>query len=116
MEIDKTSREETTTRGIQLCNCSHRSAVNAWISKVELTVDDAGLGDLTTEKLAQRMWNCDKTAFATDVATKRILVKKGNILMKQVVGQAESTHTCITVLGCGSASSQHLLSYVLKKR
>ena len=44
-------------------------SINAWISKVKSVVEGAGLGDLTTEELAKRMWNCDETAFATDVAS-----------------------------------------------
>ena len=44
-------------------------SVNAWILKVKMMVNKAGLGDLTTEGLAQRMWNCDETGFATDVAS-----------------------------------------------
>ena len=39
-------------------------------------VNKAGFGDLTTEELAQRMWKCDETAFATDVASKRVLARK----------------------------------------
>ena len=51
-------------------------------------VNYAGLGDLTTEELAQRMWNCYETAFATDV----VLARKGEkTFMKQVVDQAENT-------------------------
>ena len=40
-------------------------------------VNEAGLGELTTEELAQRLRNCDKTAFATDVASKRVLARRG---------------------------------------
>ena len=52
-------------------------AINAWIMKVKAMVNEAGLGELTTEELAQRLWNCDKTAFATDVASKRVLARRG---------------------------------------
>ena len=51
-------------------------AINAWIMKVKAMVNYAGLGPLTTEELAQRMWNCYETAFATDVASKRVLARK----------------------------------------
>ena len=54
-------------------------------------VNEAGLGDLTTEELAQRMWNCDETAFAADVASKRVLARRREkVFMKQVVDQAEN--------------------------
>ena len=67
-------------------------AINTWISKVKSVVEGAGLGDLITEELAKRMWNRDETTFATDVASKRILARRGekNVL-RQVVGLAEST-------------------------
>jgi len=48
-------------------------AINAWIMKVKAMVNEAGLGKLTTEELAQRLWNIDKSAFATDVTSKRVL-------------------------------------------
>ena len=59
--------------------------------EVKPMVNEAGLGDLTTEELAQRMWNCDETAFATDVASKRVLARRREkVFMKQVVDQAEN--------------------------
>ena len=51
-------------------------AINAWIMKVKAMINEAVLGDLTTEELAQRMWNSNETAFATDVASKRVLARK----------------------------------------
>ena len=51
-------------------------AINTWIMKVKAMVNKAGFGDLTTEELAQSMWKCDETAFATDVASKRVLARK----------------------------------------
>ena len=53
---------------------------------VSTIVTNAGLSEMKTEELAQRMWNCDETAFATDVASKRILARRGERMsMKQVV-------------------------------
>ena len=88
-------------------------AINAWILKVKLVVEGAGLGDLTTEELAKRMWNCDETAFATDVASKRILARRGEKNVHETGGGSGREY--ITVLGCGSASGQRLPPYVLYK-
>ena len=88
-------------------------AVNAWILKVKMMVNEAGLGDLTTEELAQRMWNCDETAFATDVASKRVLARRGEKNVHETGGGSGREY--ITVLGCGSASGERLPPYVLYK-
>ena len=87
----KTCREETTTPASHLCNCSHRRGYQHLDHEVKPMVNEAGLGDLTTEELAQRMWNCDETAFANDVASKRVLARRREkVFMKQVVDQAEN--------------------------
>ena len=88
-------------------------AINAWIMKVKAMVNEAGLGDLTTEELAQRMWNCDETAFATDVASKRVLARRGERNVHETGGVSGREY--ITVLGCGSASGERLPPYVLYK-
>ena len=88
-------------------------AINAWIMKVKAMVNEAGLGDLTTEELAQRMWNCDETAFATDVASKRVLARRGERNVHETGGGSGREY--ITVLGCGSASGERLPPYVLYK-
>ena len=88
-------------------------AINAWISKVKSVIEEAGLKDLTTEELAKRMWNCDETAFATDVASKKILAKRGEKNVHETGGGSGREY--ITVLGCGSASGQRLPPYVLYK-
>ena len=88
-------------------------AVNAWILKVKTMVNEAGLGDLTIEELAQRMWNCDETAFATDVASKRALARRGEKNVHETGGGSGKEY--ITVLGCGSASGERLPPYVLYK-
>ena len=70
-------------------------------------VNEAGLGDLTTEELAQRMWNGDETAFATDVASKRVFSRREEKSVHETGGGSGWEY--ITVLGCGSASGEHLL-------
>ena len=74
-------------------------AINAWISKVKSVIEEAGLKDLTTEELAKRMWNCDETAFATDVASKKILAKRGEKNVHETGGGSGREY--IAVLGCG---------------
>ena len=64
-------------------------AITSWISKVSTIVMDAGLSEMTTEELAQRMWNCDETAFATDVASKRILARRGEKNIHETSGGSE---------------------------
>lgn len=88
-------------------------AISAWISKVEAIVADAGLGELTSEELAQRMWNCDETAFATDIASKKILARRGDKNVHETGGGTGREY--ITVLGCGSASGERLPPYVIYK-
>ena len=65
------------------------------------------------EQLAKRMWNCDETAFATDTASKKILARRG-AKQVHVVGD-NSGSEYITVLGCGSASGEHLPPYIVYK-
>ena len=88
-------------------------AVNAWILKVKMMVNEAGLGDLTTEELAQRMWNCDEAAFAPYVASKKVLAMRGEKNVHETGGGSGREY--ITVLGCGSASGERLPPYVLYK-
>ena len=109
----KTCREETTTPASHLCNCSHRRGYQHLDHEVKPMVNEAGLGDLTTEELAQRMWNCDETAFATDVASKRVLARRGERNVHETGGGSGREY--ITVLGCGSASGECLPPYVLYK-
>ena len=82
-------------------------AINAWISKVKSVVEEAGFKDLMTEEPAKSMWNCDETAFATDVVSKRILAKRGEKNVHETGGGSGREY--IAVLGCGvsqwSASS-----------
>lgn len=88
-------------------------AVNAWISKVSTVISDAGLGEVVTEELSKRMWKCDETAFATDVASK-ILARKGEKNVHETGGGSGREH--ITVLGCESASGERLPPYVVYTR
>ena len=74
-------------------------AINASIMKVKAMVNEAGLGHLTTEELPQRMCNCDETAFATDVASKRVLARRGERNVHETGGGSGREY--ITVLGCG---------------
>ena len=81
---------------------------------VKTMVNVAGVGDLTTEELAQRMWTCDETAFATDVASKRVLARRGEKNVHETGGGSGREY--ITFLGCGSASWERVPPYVLYKR
>ncbi len=88
-------------------------AVNAWFSKVSQVLEDAGLGDLPPDELGKRMWNCDETAFATDVASKKILAKRGDKHVHETGGGSGREY--ITVLGCGSGNGERLPPYVVYK-
>ena len=79
---------------------------------VSTIVTNAGLSEMKTEELAQRMWNCDETAFATDVASKRILARRGEKNVHETGGGSGREY--ITVLGCSSASGVHLPPYIGK--
>ena len=86
-------------------------AITSWISKVSIIVTNAGLSEMTTEELAQRMWNCDETAFATDVASKRILPRRGERNVHETGGGSRREY--ITVLGCGSPNGVYLPPYIV---
>ena len=88
-------------------------AVSEWFSKVSATVTNAELGELASEELAKRIWNCDETAFATDTASNKILARRGAKQVHEVGGGSGREH--ITVLGCGSASGERLPPYVVYK-
>ena len=76
-------------------------------------VNEAELGDLTTEELAQQLWNCDETAIATDVASKRVLARKGKKIFHETGGGSDREY--ISVLSCGSTSGECLPPYALYK-
>ena len=70
-------------------------------------ITETGISELTLEECAKRLWNCDETAFATDVASKKTLARRS----AENVG--ESGREYITVLGCGLASGVYLPPYTV---
>lgn len=90
-------------------NSLTETVVDAWIAKVSHMVTEAGIG----EELESRAWNCDETAFATDVASKRVLARRGERNVHETGGGSGRDY--ITVLGCGSASGERLPPYVVYK-
>lgn len=91
----------------------NENTVDVWLSKVKKTLEQAGLDSLGEEELAQRLWNCDETAFATDVASKKILARRGDKNVHETGGGSGREY--ITVLGCGSASGERLPPYIVYK-
>jgi len=89
------------------------NAVDSWLLKVKKVVEDAELDKMTLEELGQRMWNCDETAFATDVASKKILARRGEKSVHETGGGSGREY--ITVLGCGCANGERLPPYVVYK-
>ena len=87
------------------------NSVDAWLLKVKKAVESAGLDKLETDQLAKWMWNCDETAFATDVASKRILARRGEKNVHETGGGSGREY--ITVLGCGCASGERLPPYIV---
>ena len=90
------------------------AAVDAWLAKVTAKFAELGLNELTPEELSERLWNCDETAFATDVASQKILARKDTKNVHETGGGSGREY--ITVLGCGSASGIRLPSYTVYKR
>ena len=89
------------------------AAVDAWLAKVTAKFAELGLNELTPEELSERLWNCDETAFATDVASQKILARKGAKNVHETGGGSGREY--ITVLGCGSASGVRLPPYTVYK-
>ena len=107
-------REKAPALASQSCATAlTEGTVNAWISKVSTVMSDAGLGELSTEEISNRMWNCDEMVFATDVASKKILARRGEKNIHETGGVSGREH--ITVLGCGSGSGECLPPYVVYK-
>ena len=61
-----------------------KAILNSWFSKVSSSIANAGLSDLSEEELANRQWNCNETAFATDTASKKILARRGDMEQEEV--------------------------------
>ena len=89
------------------------AAVTNWFSKVSTVLVEAGLGDRPQDDIGRRLWNCDETAFATDVASRKILARKGEKNVHETGGGSGREY--ITVLGCGSASGERLPPYIVYK-
>ena len=89
------------------------AAVDAWLGKVTAKFTELKLNDLAPEELGKRLWNCDETAFATDVASQRIFAKRVAKNVHETGGGTGREY--ITVLGCGSANGERLPPYIVYK-
>ena len=94
-------------------NAITEAAIDAWLSKVSAKITETGLSELTLEECAKRLRNYDETAFATDVASKKILARRGAKNVHETAGGPGREY--ITVPGCGSASGIHLPPYTVYK-
>ena len=89
------------------------NAVDAWLLRVRKAVENANLHTVTSQELGQQLWNCDETAFVTDVASKKILARRREKAVHEIGGGSGREY--ITVLDCGSASGERLPPYLVYK-
>ena len=62
---------------------------------------------------AQRIWNVDETGFCLGATSKKVLAKRGALVVYEVGGASD--HWFITVTFCGNAAGVRLPPFVLYK-
>lgn len=68
---------------------------------------------LSYSELGRRIWNCDETGVCTVVASMKILAKRGEKNIHETGGGSGRDY--ISILCCGSATGEKLVSYTVYK-
>ena len=61
------------------------ASVTNWFSKVSTTLVEGCLSNRERDDIGRQLWNCDETTFATDVASQRILARRGRMMYMRLV-------------------------------
>ena len=91
---------------------ANEATVNSFFDALEKVFYNGGL-DISDPTSAQRIWNCDETAFSMSATSAKLLCKRGVSALHEVGGGSGREYTTVHV-AC-SASGERLPPFVLYK-
>ena len=90
---------------------ANEDTIMSFFDNLEKVFSDNGLN--TDPTCAQRLWNCDETAFAMCASSHKVLCKRGASTVHEVGGGSGREYT--TVHACCSANGERLPPFILYK-
>ena len=90
----------------------HEDIINGWFDRLERLFKTVDL-DSSDPAIANRLWNCDETAFSMSASASKLLVRRGTRAVHEIGGGSGREYT--TVHCAGSASGERLPPFLLYK-